>query len=687
MSSIILPVQSNTYHATSGSGGTGAASGSGVNNPHKRLRTTTTPGSGGSSAVTMATIELVLEQQLESLQAELDHERSLRILDQRQAQQQRERLERQVALAMEEAGSARTLLDEFREESQQITTKLRAARDAALAHVRDLELQVLQQTDRSVEGDDEGNDPSTVRYWKVECHRLQSLLESHAARATELERQKEEFRAEQSRIQAEQRNRQLAELPLATPGPPRILEEASPEVLKELQRVRIQLAESEREKRQIQRSLKTTEQRLASVVREREQAILLSERVPNLQRMVDELQHKVEADAVRNQTWDQFSQKLLSSMNKIIQLSNLERGGPPELSTVLRALDTAHRQMENAQKQANLGQQQVQKLQEALDNSAAKQREMVEAERKWHTERKDLEEQCRHWKQQCELGQAQKSILNQELESLRSLLKTFDELPIGPGKSLASSPGQDMIKVTLTATQQELDLLQKERDRLLKELERIRTTLDVQRTENDQTRAKFFKLRDALEDEKAKRENAEIRATKAEELTGKGMFNPERTRVLHMEETPLVQALKEEISVLKRQIEAYTGSISDKSFVAHDPDKLNQRLKQNFKEQIALFREGVYLMTGYKVDMLPAGPGDRPTFRVRSMFAEREEDHLMLKWPDSTKGQVTSLDILGTDLAKLLSSTPSYKYMTDFNSLPAFLASVQLSLFEQQTCM
>ena len=86
-------------------------------------------------------------------------------------------------------------------------------------------------------------------------------------------------------------------------------------------------------------------------------------------------------------------------------------------------------------------------------------------------------------------------------------------------------------------------------------------------------------------------------------------------------------------------------------------------------------------MTGYKVDMLPGT--DRPTFRVRSMFSEQESDQLLLKWP---KGEeASSLDILNTDLAKALTTTPSYDYMTRFQSLPAFLASVQLTLFEKQT--
>lgn len=76
---------------------------------------------------------------------------------------------------------------------------------------------------------------------------------------------------------------------------------------------------------------------------------------------------------------------------------------------------------------------------------------------------------------------------------------------------------------------------------------------------------------------------------------------------------------------------------------------------------------------------------NRYTFKVRSIFAEQESDHLMFQWPEGS--EVASLDLMDTEHAKLLTRTPSYDYMTKFHSLPAFLASVQLSLFEKQTMM
>jgi mitotic spindle assembly checkpoint protein MAD1 len=199
----------------------------------------------------------------------------------------------------------------------------------------------------------------------------------------------------------------------------------------------------------------------------------------------------------------------------------------------------------------------------------------------------------------------------------------------------------------------------------------------------------FGKLREALMAERTKAEDAEVRAIQAESLAGKGSFNPDGTRVLHLETNPLSEAIREryesEIRLLRRQLEA-TGqkpAAAGNSAGEVDPSKLHQRLKEQFKEKIGLFREAVYLMTGYKVDMVTTGSEERPRFKVRSVYAERQEDHLMFVWPASK--DVRSLDLADTELARLLAKTDSYHYMTKFNSLPAFMASVQLSLFEKST--
>ena len=73
-----------------------------------------------------------------------------------------------------------------------------------------------------------------------------------------------------------------------------------------------------------------------------------------------------------------------------------------------------------------------------------------------------------------------------------------------------------------------------------------------------------------------------------------------------------------------------------------DTSKLHQRLKEAFKERVTAFREAVYLLTGYKVDLLPGSEGGNGVaasskLRLRSMYAESPEDFLLFQvseWVD-----------------------------------------------------
>eukprot|EP00536_Pseudo-nitzschia_multiseries_P002308 jgi/Psemu1/251539/estExt_Genewise1Plus.C_300168 len=306
-------------------------------------------------------------------------------------------------------------------------------------------------------------------------------------------------------------------------------------------------------------------------------------------------------------------------------------------------------------------------------------------------------EELREWKDQKDIAvlRGQEDIYKREVESLRSIVKTFDELPLtasqgGTARGKNPNPPANLrvLEVSLEAAKEEIAVLKEANGGLQADIESSVAEKEELQQKHSTVMEKFGKLRDALYAERAKAEKALERANEAEILAGKGSFNPERTRVLHMGANPLTMALKEEISVLKKQIEVLSSGDAHKknkgSYVPSDvdPNKLHQRLKQSFKEQISRFREGVYLMTGYKVEMIP-DKNDRYMFKVRSVFAERERDFLVFQWPEGK--EVTSLDLLNTEYAKLLTKSPSYEYMTKFHSLPAFLASVQLTLFEKQT--
>jgi hypothetical protein len=82
----------------------------------------------------------VLTTDLKTIKAELEHERSLRQLDAKRFQQVKQRLERQVEFAVEEAKEAKVMMDELREESERHMDQLRESRMQAQEELQDCQL-------------------------------------------------------------------------------------------------------------------------------------------------------------------------------------------------------------------------------------------------------------------------------------------------------------------------------------------------------------------------------------------------------------------------------------------------------------------------------------------------------------------------------------------------------------------
>ncbi|GMH59304.1 hypothetical protein TrLO_g1565 [Triparma laevis f. longispina] len=228
---------------------------------------------------------------------------------------------------------------------------------------------------------------------------------------------------------------------------------------------------------------------------------------------------------------------------------------------------------------------------------------------------------------------------------------------------------------------------------------------------------KFYKLKEELMKQKDRATKAEQRANEAETLAGKGSYNSDTTRLLHLKKNPLHEALTKkhntamellnqekeelqaELATLKSTTNNSNSSISSTSTSlnvsksqtpsskkpsasAVDLEKKYNRLREAFSKQTALYRECVYQLTGFKIDL---GNQVKPTVKVRSMYAEKEEDCLNFKQNDAGNG----LDLLTSEFAKTIkdSDPAAMQYLTSCKSVPAFLSHITLSLFEQQTYM
>ena len=660
-----------------------------------------------SASFLFSSPSFISEQHLETVKAELEHERSLRLLDQKRFQQLQTRLEKQIEFAAQEASDATALLEELRTEHERTTQQLRSSRNQAMSELRHCQIQIemLEQ-----EQQNEETEESETGYWKQRCEELEAQLRQEKDTFQQQQNQQLQTLRQQMMREKEQEHdeqdepKNSASSAAEVPSP---REDARPALLTELNRVRVELADCRRQLRQSTAANQKYKEQHQKWIQHEQERKATTTLLHNLQKEQSKLIQECEEAKALTQTWKQFEIDLIQSLGKtgLVLKHETEEdpsprklSSPPEVSTVLRLLKKIQRDFDDMRQEKVKTEQEClgckEKIQEQKQEIESLKSQQLEASR----EKEQLKHQILTLKRELDVFRHKVQIGQRECQGLRELIQTFDGLPLVK-ESLSgannSSEGISTIaesnQVALKALQEELEVLTQQHEDLRKEYEASNKQCLETQAELDRVKEKFGKLREALYQEREKVEAAEARANEAERLAGKGSFNPDTTRVLHFHDSPLVEALRDEVKVLKRQIEAIKGekpnnTVSSKQSL--NAEKLNQRLKENFREQISRFREGVYLMTGYKVDMLPSSSNDKPlTFRVRSMFAEREEDHLLLQWPQQGDKVGSSLDIVATDFAKWASATPSYDYMTKFHSLPAFLASVQLCLFEKQTVL
>lgn len=113
-----------------------------------------------------------------------------------------------------------------------------------------------------------------------------------------------------------------------------------------------------------------------------------------------------------------------------------------------------------------------------------------------------------------------------------------------------------------------------------------------------------------------------------------------------------------------------------------DSTKVNTRLKEVFREKISQYREAIYLLFGYKVDLHGSEANGAPLkLRLRSMYAENENDDLILQWTGD------GLELMATPFVNRGIDDKLLGLLRTSNSIPLFLSNLTSELFEKQTLM
>ncbi|KAF0976308.1 hypothetical protein FDP41_004682 [Naegleria fowleri] len=264
----------------------------------------------------------------------------------------------------------------------------------------------------------------------------------------------------------------------------------------------------------------------------------------------------------------------------------------------------------------------------------------------------------------------------QRITSLEQIIEEKDSII----KTLTDK--MESLQLTVTDKQTSLETLEKEFDRVnTKHNEYKQKSEDLQ-----QQVEKLQKLRDEMEHEIAL----------YEQKLGRGEYNKEKIKILHMKINPETEAKKsssndverlktenkllhDELETLRQQLERSGGATINEQEIIKlkeenaDAQRRITKLKEVFQKKINEFRKSVYLLFGFRVDVMETN-----RFRLSSMYAESPEDYLLFE-SDGNAMKLLSSEFACSIDEKIM------KYLSQFRSIPGFLSSLTLDLFNKQT--
>jgi chromosome segregation ATPase len=191
----------------------------------------------------------VLTCEVETLKAELHHERSLRALDAKRYVQEKHRLQQQLDFAMEETRDVQVLMKETLQKHDRYVEQLKKARLQTQEELRNVQNALVEETTKATE-----------KTLKVDP-RVQTLQQQVQAKSKEIASLKGVIATLQDEL-----GRYLERDPIRSAAPDITtsqhvtVSEARPDVMQELSRVRILLSESERKHRQYHRAVEEVAQ-------------------------------------------------------------------------------------------------------------------------------------------------------------------------------------------------------------------------------------------------------------------------------------------------------------------------------------------------------------------------------------------------------------------------------------------
>lgn len=277
-------------------------------------------------------------------------------------------------------------------------------------------------------------------------------------------------------------------------------------------------------------------------------------------------------------------------------------------------------------------------------------------------------------------------------------------------KLLLVTKERDSYKGILDSYEKEITMTggQMDQERIMaleKNIEEYRAMVDMLEEEKGGSSPKTKEAPNTVMDEKLRllEEKNERLEVELERRAIKGDFDPVDTKVLHFTNNPTAQAVEKraaqmsevttENTALKARIELLEqGQTTDLTMMVgakveegeaekvqelkeqlEKADVRKQRLMEAFKKTSHDFREVVYHLTGYRIDVLSENK-----YRMLPLYAESQDDSLLFQ--KSKTGEIQMLESeFSLELGELME-----EHLERNNSIPMFLAGLIMQLYYKQ---
>lgn len=311
----------------------------------------------------------------------------------------------------------------------------------------------------------------------------------------------------------------------------------------------------------------------------------------------------------------------------------------------------------------------------------------------------------------CARAERHAELLRQERDSLKSVLASYDEeyLTQNNGETNELQPTQRRIaelEATVEALHAHVAILEAEvRSGSVSQAGRVDVAAQASaRAEAAEARVRITE---------AEAENLHRQVALLQDRVGRGEFNPETTRVLHLRNNPeaevqqaaheaRVAELESENQALRENIQriemASTGGgdrgggslrIAQLEGEANllrkrlaEGQKATDRLQQVFTRQITTFREAMLGLFGYRVEMIsdPGSRDQRGQFTLRPQYVDEPGAEIAFRMLRDGRLVLVPTDYSARRLAREVET-----FLNRFKSIPAFTANLTMETFQRQT--